>query len=270
MWYWNFTKPNHWNVKGHTQNNKKFNQHHLTLFSSHFAKSPPWQLHLCLWSSLPHPGLPPSNGPHTIFHWAISPFQTHASCPQNTLLRKLFHPATWTHQSRAFGYFSILHCTFSHPASSFSPDPRFYCHWIPPHTLIRQARQTSLCHASGHYDAVYALINQLPLIRWSIGPFLNAESLLNIFKPLSIVARTIIIVVNTLSMGLIIPPFALIHVTVWMNKSTPSICFVILPITLVQWKIRPNLLSSSISHSSVELSHVPCTILHLRWCPYDC
>lgn len=101
----------------------------------------------------------------------------------------------------------------------------------------------------------------LPFIGGVVDPFLYAETMLYILKPLSCVIRPIYFSVNSLSMRFIILPLSFVDVSISVYESASSIGTIINPIPFIESEIFPDLFSLSISHSIIELSDVPDAIL---------
>ena len=113
----------------------------------------------------------------------------------------------------------------------------------------------------------------IPFIRWSICPFLYAESMLKILNPISTICWSIFLYIDSVPICLIIFPLSFINITIWVNYSSSSICLIINPIAFIKWEIFPNLFTTTIFQSSLKLPNIKSIIFHfdgtdqkaLRW-----
>jgi len=99
----------------------------------------------------------------------------------------------------------------------------------------------------------------LTCINWTIVPTLLAFAVLKVILPLTFVASSVCVYVNTETICFIIHPSAFVYITVDMNEFSLAISSVILPVALVTSAVWPDLASKTISETAYPFTRVGCS-----------
>lgn len=112
---------------------------------------------------------------------------------------------------------------------------------------------------------MFVALKVLALIGRAIVPLLDAESVLQIFGPLPVVARPVSSSVDSKTVRLVVLPLSLVDISVGVDESSSAVGLVIDPKSLIKCVVLPYLFSLAVAHAVAELADIPGAILHLNW-----
>jgi len=97
---------------------------------------------------------------------------------------------------------------------------------------------------------MFLSFNIVTLVLAVVGPDFFAESMLEVVFPLSFVAGTILMHVNSVAIGLVIEPFSLKNITINVPELAVTAGLIETPVSFILCAIFPNLLSVAVLHIS--------------------